>query len=889
MCEKKKYSAIHIHTDHSALDGAASADKLVKRAKEFGCYAVAINDHGSPSNLYTFAKEAKKQGIKPILGLEFYINNDLRSRIVNKDRSLEDRDYHQSVYIKDKDGYLNFNYLTYTSFTDGYYYKPRIDFDVLFERKKGLMITSSCMASKIGNYIRNGQSKDAEQLFKRYVKEFGDDFYAEIQFNEVEGQKEINAFVINMAKKYGIETLIGGDVHYLNPEDNLLQDAIIKSKRDSEDDWAISARKLYFHDTKDYFDLNKEFGFNYDTKFLEQCFENSISFSEKVNFEFETGKYHLPKIETGGISSKEYIEQIAWDGVAKNIEKERKYFPDKYTDEEIDKLTKQIEYELKVIDDLGLNDYLLTVYDVINYCKQNNLYVGPGRGSAAGSSVCWGLGITALNPMEHGLIFERFINPQRKVMADIDADFEQGARDLILQYLISKYGQESVVNVPTFGTYGVKSALAAMSRGLGKETGHDTILMKKITKLEKLDEAENLPEYFKKMRNKTLDDDIIDWIDNNQDTIDFAQRILGQMTQLGVHAGGIVITPGPVYNFIPVTRGSGNLIAAFREADGSSKDLGELGILKLDILGLKTLNILKFCVENIKKDKGIDLYEQIDCLDLTDKKVLNYFGTKSPYGIFQMERAKMFTDKIHVDDFEDIVAINAINRPGPLEKYLNKYGYWKDIDKGKIKLDQDELDVINMERYPFEFMEKVLSPTYGCLLYQEQFMALVQVAGGFDMGEADSFRRVIAWKPDHPKFYTVEKYYKQLEEKMGEKGYTKDDVNKFVEYCRDFAGYSFNKCLGAGNKLHSKVRGEINLLDVEIGEEILGYNIHSKFDEYVKVKDKISNGKKKIYRVKTINGTLECTMEHKILCEDGKMRPLKEIIKDTYLKIKVKV
>jgi DNA polymerase-3 subunit alpha len=473
MCEKKKYSAIHIHTDHSALDGAASADKLVKRAKEFGCYAVAINDHGSPSNLYTFAKEAKKQGIKPILGLEFYINNDLRSRIVNKDRSLEDRDYHQSVYIKDKDGYLNFNYLTYTSFTDGYYYKPRIDFDVLFERKKGLMITSSCMASKIGNYIRNGQSKDAEQLFKRYVKEFGDDFYAEIQFNEVEGQKEINAFVINMAKKYGIETLIGGDVHYLNPEDNLLQDAIIKSKRDSEDDWAISARKLYFHDTKDYFDLNKEFGFNYDTKFLEQCFENSISFSEKVNFEFETGKYHLPKIETGGISSKEYIEQIAWDGVAKNIEKERKYFPDKYTDEEIDKLTKQIEYELKVIDDLGLNDYLLTVYDVINYCKQNNLYVGPGRGSAAGSSVCWGLGITALNPMEHGLIFERFINPQRKVMADIDADFEQGARDLILQYLISKYGQESVVNVPTFGTYGVKSALAAMSRGLGKETGGD--------------------------------------------------------------------------------------------------------------------------------------------------------------------------------------------------------------------------------------------------------------------------------------------------------------------------------------------------------------------------------------------------------------------------------
>lgn len=470
-----------------------------------------------------------------------------------------------------------------------------------------------------------------------------------------------------------------------------------------------------------------------------------------------------------------------------------------------------------------------------------------------------------------------------------NCDFEQGARDLILQYLIGKYGQESVVNVPTFGTYGAKSALQAMSRGLQKETGHSSILMQKITKLEKLDVCEDLIKYFKKVREKTLDPDIINWIEGNKDTIEYAQRILGQMTQLGVHAGGIVITPGPVYDFIPVTRGSGNLIAAFREADGSSKDLGELGILKLDILGLKTLNILKFCVEKIKEDKGIDLYTQLECLDLTDKKVLDYFANGSPYGIFQMERSKMFTEKIDVDNFEDIVAINAINRPGPLEKYLNKYGYWKNIDKGKVDIDEDELAEINNERYPFPFMEKVLSPTYGCLLYQEQFMALVGEAGGFDMGEADSFRRVIAWKPDHPKFYTVEKYYQQLEENMGKKGYTKSDVDKFVEYCRDFAGYSFNKCITGDSTVITKDEVK-KIIDVKIGEEILSYNPTTKKDEYVVVKRKYENGKKKVYKITTESGAIiKCTLDHKILCEDGKKHTLQDIINHPYLKIKTKV
>lgn len=382
-------------------------------------------------------------------------------------------------------------------------------------------------------------------------------------------------------------------------------------------------------------------------------------------------------------------------------------------------------------------------------------------------------------------------------MPDIDWDSSEGAREAILNYLVEKYGQESVCNVATFGTFKPKSALQAMSRGLRKDTAQDSVLMKKITKLKEIEDAKidipDLIEYFKKVRNRTDDPDVASWIDNNTDVIDFAQRIQGQMTQLGMHAGGIVVTPTPIYNYIPVTRGSGNLITAFREADGSGKDLSELGILKLDVLGLATLNMFKYCVDHIKKDKGIDLSEQLYYMKLDDKKIFNYFMNGSPYGVFQMERAAMFTSKITVDSFEDIVAINALNRPGPLEKYLNKFGYWKDIDQGNIKISKEELEQIDKERYPFPFMRKVLSKTYGCLLYQESFMLLVKEAANFDFGEADSFRRGIAWLPDNPKYYTVEKYFEKLAIGMAEKGYGQKDVDKFVSYCRDFLGYSFNR------------------------------------------------------------------------------------------------
>lgn len=392
-CEKKRRMVhIHVHSDHSSLDGVNKIPNLVQRAKDYGHSALVLNDHGNPSGIFQFYKECKKQGIKPILGLEFYITNDLREKIpFGKRDTVEDNDYHQSIFIKDNDGYLNYNYLTYVSFTDGYYYKPRIDFDLLFEKKQGLMATSSCIASKVNQYLTLGKNREAEQLFKKFRDEFGDDFYAEIQLNELNdkskfgiSQMENNSFIIKMANKFDVPILIGGDIHYLDPEDNELQDALLSSKtkvKEGEEAFKIHARHLFYSGYDDIHEFNKKFGFNYDEKFIDQCLENSMSFAEKPNFEFKTGKYNMPKISIGvDTNSDEYLEKLAYIKLAEKIKIEKKYYQGKWNASYLEKVKLRIAEELRVIKILELADYLLIVYDIINFEKENGILVGAGRG-----------------------------------------------------------------------------------------------------------------------------------------------------------------------------------------------------------------------------------------------------------------------------------------------------------------------------------------------------------------------------------------------------------------------------------------------------------------------------------------------------------------------------
>lgn len=429
-CGKKRPMVhIHIHSDHSNLDGVNKISNLVKKANDFGHKALVLNDHGNPSGIYSFYKECKKYNIKPILGLEFYITNDLRQKKSRKDREgIEDNDYHQSIFIKNDEGYVNYNYMTYVSHTEGYYYKPRIDFDLLFERKNGLIATSSCIASKVNQYLTLGMTLEAEQLFKKFRDEFGDDFFAEIQLNELNSkevyginQRANNEFIIKMARKFDVPILIGGDIHYTDPEDNELQDTVINIKqrtKEGEEGFKIHARSLYYSDSPDIFRFNKEFGFNYDEAFINECLDNSLLFAEKPNFEFKTGKYHMPKINTGdnSIDSDKFLEKLCYIKLAEKINIEKKYYTDKWTAEYLEVVKARIKEELRVIKKLELSDYLLIVYDIINFEKSNGIFVGPGRGSAAGSFVAYLLSITGLDPIEHDLLFERFINEHRKVM-----------------------------------------------------------------------------------------------------------------------------------------------------------------------------------------------------------------------------------------------------------------------------------------------------------------------------------------------------------------------------------------------------------------------------------------------------------------------------------------
>lgn len=797
---------IHMHSGYSQLDGAGKFDDYVKLAKEYNIPGLSLTDHGTAVGIYQFYKTVKDAGLKPILGEEFYLTTDLTLKLPNKQRDVYTKDKHQTVLIKNAEGYKNFCKLNYLSFTEGYYYKPRVDYEMLFAHGKGLIITSGCAASMFSQLLLNGKEKEAEEWFKRFVTTFGDDFYGEIQFNELNdipkygmSQQVINEFIIRMCNKYDIKVVIGGDTHYAYEEDSKLQDILINCQRRKDGaavemgESFIHARHLYFHNSDHYVKFNKEFGFNYEEKFLHDCFQNSLDLTNKVNFEFETGKPNYPKyiVPTTFKTPAEYLTKLAYDGLIKRIE-ERKIKGEVFTDEQIDTYEKRLEYELSVITGKGYEDYFLVFQDWITWAKSEGFRIGPARGSAGGSLLSYSLGITTIDPVRFGLYFERFLNPERTAQPDIDSDIEQGGRESVRGYLETKYGKDCVFGVSTHMLYQPKSALQDASRGLGKETTFESTLMREVSKLGDLDKQRDLPNYFFEILQKpSTSPTLAKWILDNGDTIKWAQKMLGQCKNLGTHAGGIVITPGPVYDYMPVARGGGEIVTAFRESDGSSKDLSELGLLKLDVLGLKTLNVIKDCINDIKRDTGVDITDKVEYVDLEDTKLYEKFRKGNNIGIFQFEGETVtgLCKSVNPDCFDDVVAINAINRPGPLENFAPVFGKWKKWEKeGNTK----ELAAIEKQRYPFEFMKEPLKKTYGTLLYQEQFMLMVKEAAGFNMGEADSFRRAIAWTKEHPKYHTVKKYFDRLEEAMLAKGYTKEDVDTFLEYCRGFMGYSYN-------------------------------------------------------------------------------------------------
>jgi len=796
----------HLHTSGSLLDGVGNIKNYIAKAKEYNHPAICCTDHGNTISLYQFYNECKKEDIKPILGCEFYITTDLSIKIPNKKREILDKDKHLIVLVKNEQGYKNFCKLSYLSFVEGFYYKPRITFDQLWENKEGLIVTSACAAGMMSQLISNGMFDEADEWFKKFVNEFGDDFYAEIQLNELydkkeeQGidQKEINKHIIKLAKKYKAKTILTGDVHYADKEDHKLQDIVINCMQRKDGPATemgqsfIHARRLYYQSSQDFLNFNKEFEYYYDEEFIKECFENSLTIADKCNFEFNVGANNYPEFNIGDKDHKKYITKLAFKGLENKLAI-RTENGEEFSDEQLEEYEKRLEYEIKVIADKGYLDYFLVYQDMISWAKKEGIQVAVGRGSAGGSLLSYSLDIVGLDPIKYGLYFERFLNPDRMASPDIDLDILSGGREKIRGYLEEKYGKESVFGVMTQGLYQAKSALQDASRGLGKDTTFQSTLMREVTKLPEIEDTKELGLYFDNLlKNNALTDSVIEWYEDNQDTIYWADKLIGLTKSVGTHAGGIVIAPGPIYDYIPVTKAGKEIVTAFRESDGSGHDLSDLGILKCDILGIKTLNVIRGCIDDIKADKGIDITNTLENLDLNDPKLYKKFNKGNNVGVFQMEGpAQDFLAKSIVPDcFDDIVAINAINRPGPLEAFGKVYGQWKRWEKeGNTK----ELEKIEKDRYPFEFMKKTLGKTYGALLYQEQFMLMVCEAGGLNMGEADNLRRAVGWPKTHPKYHTVEKLFKKLEKGMKDNGYSIADTELFLEYCRRFMGYSFNK------------------------------------------------------------------------------------------------
>lgn len=796
---KRPFVEVHAHSSYSLLDGTSKFKDYVKKLKELGHPGMALTDHGSACGTFQFYKELKSNGLKPIVGCEFYTVLDKELRVPQAKREVEYKDCHQSVYIQNTEGYINYNHLHYLANTEGYYYKPRVTFEELFHYNKGLIVTTGCMVNIVNQLLAAGKQRECEEWFKKYLGVFGDRFYGEIQFNEIYDkakfgvdQKETNNKIIELCNKYDVPVLIGGDIHYVEKGDDRLQDIVINVARgnDSGAESFIHARHLYFHDSEWIFKMNKEWGYNHCESFITECLDNSIALLDKINFEFDTKTDRYPKYQLTKTTSYEELKDLAEDGLYNRIV-ERKSRGEKFPKAKIQEYTERLNLELQVIKDKGYEDYFLIYQDLIKETLKAGYRVGPGRGSAAGSLLAYCTQICQVDPVKHGLYFERFLNPQRTAKPDIDSDFSVGGKEFVYNFLQEKYGKDCVIGVGTHSIYKGKVALKDAARGLGKDTGFQSVLMTHINKIPELDSFEgDLEEYFDNMQKTTSDIVVKDWIRDNKETIYYANKLMGATRQIGTHAGGIVVTPTPIWNHIPVTRAAQTVVTAYREADGSYKELSDLGLLKLDILGLSSLSIIQTAIDEIRTNTGKDISNDILYINLEDEKILKQIRDNNIYSIFQLDGgAQRLVKSIKPDCFEDICAISALNRPGPLETFGDKFGVWK-----RKYLAGKEDDLLTDPLYPkLDFMREVTKNTYGVLLYQEQFMFMVQKACDMDLGECDNFRRCIAWKEDHPKYYQLEEYFKRLGEGMLKKGYAEEDTKYFVDYCRKFLGYSFNR------------------------------------------------------------------------------------------------
>ena len=748
------FTHLHVHTEYSLLDGSSKIKELTARAKELGMDSIAITDHGAMYGVIDFYRSAKEIGIKPILGCEVYVAPG--SRFDRETVSGEDRYYHLVLLAENNKGYENLMKIVSKGFIDGFYYKPRVDYEILKEYHEGIICLSACLAGEVQKYLERGQYQQGREAALRYEKIFGKgNYFLELQDHGIAAQKTVNQALLRLSQELDIPLVATNDIHYTFAEDMAAHDILLciqtGKKVADENRLRYEGGQFYCKSEEEMMEL-----FSY----VPEALDNTHKIAERCNVEIEFGVTKLPKFEVPmGYDSWGYLNKLCEDGMKK------RYPKDDGT------LKERLKYELNVIHSMGYVDYFLIVWDFIHFARSHDIMVGPGRGSAAGSIVSYCLGITNIDPIKYNLLFERFLNPERVSMPDIDIDFCYERRQEVIDYVVEKYGKDQVVQIVTFGTLAARGVVRDVGRVLDIPYAKCDAIARMIPKdlgmtLEKaLEVSPDLKkEYQEDSETKYL--------------VDMSMRLEGLPRHTSMHAAGVVISRTSVDNYVPLSRAQdGTITTQF-----TMTTLEELGLLKMDFLGLRTLTVIQNAVEQVEKNQGIRL--DMDAIDYNDSQVLESIGTGKDDGIFQLESGgmKSFMKELKPQNLEDIIAGISLYRPGPMD-FIPKYL--------KGKNDQDAVT------YDCPQLEPILAPTYGCIVYQEQVMQIVRDLAGYTMGRSDLVRRAMSKK----KASVMEKERKNFvygNEEEGVKGCIKNGIseriaNRIFDEMTDFARYAFNK------------------------------------------------------------------------------------------------
>ena len=747
------FAHLHVHTEFSLLDGSNKIKEYVSRVKELGMNSAAITDHGVMYGVIDFYREAKKQGINPILGCEVYVAPN--SRFDREITGGDDRYYHLVLLAENEEGYANLTKIVSKGFVEGYYYKPRVDKELLRKYHKGIIALSACLAGEVARFLTKGLYEEAKKTALEYQEIFGEgNFFLELQDHGIPEQGLVNQQLFKMSEETGIELVATNDIHYTYAEDAKPHDILLCIQTGKK----LSDENRMRYDGGQYYVKSEEEMLRL-FPYAKQALENTQKIADRCHVEIEFGVTKLPKYDVpDGYTSWEYLQKLCYEGLEK-----------RYGDPS-EELKDRLSYELETIHQMGYVDYFLIVWDFIKYAKDHGISVGPGRGSAAGSIVSYCLEITTIDPIRYQLLFERFLNPERVSMPDIDVDFCYERRQEVIDYVTRKYGKDCVAQIVTFGTLAARGVIRDVGRVMDLPYAYVDSISKMIPQELgiTIDKALKMNPDLKKL---------YDTDETVTNLIDMAKRLEGLPGHCSMHAAGVVICQKPVDEYVPLSRAAdGTITTQF-----IMTTLEELGLLKMDFLGLRTLTVIQNAVL-LARRKQPEL--NINQIDYNDQKVLDYIGTGKTDGVFQLESAGMkgFMKELKPHNLEDVIAGISLYRPGPMD-FIPQYIRGKN-DSSSITYDCPQL-------------EPILAPTYGCIVYQEQVMQIVRDLAGYSLGRSDLLRRAMSKK----KAAVMEKERKIFiygDEETGVPGCIKNGIdeqtaNKIYDEMIDFAKYAFNK------------------------------------------------------------------------------------------------